>query len=137
MRSLPSEPAGAPLGRGTWYLFHVSESRTGRLCRLCPGGQVWPTACAYKQSFIDPQPHSCLHAVKGCSHAARVERFWQRPHGPQSLRHLLLLLSGFSRVQLYVTPQTAAHQAPPSLGFSRQEHWRGLPFPSPVCETEK
>ena len=29
------------------------------------------------------------------------------------------------------TPWTAAHQAPPSLGFSRQEHWSGLPFPSP------
>ena len=31
----------------------------------------------------------------------------------------------------------AAHQAPPSLGFSRQEHWRGLPFPSPMHESEK
>ena len=31
----------------------------------------------------------------------------------------------------------AAHQAPPSLGFSRQEHWSGLPFPSPMCESEK
>ena len=30
----------------------------------------------------------------------------------------------------------AAHQAPPSLGFSRQEHWSGLPFPSPMCESE-
>ena len=39
---------------------------------------------------------------------------------------LLLLLSRFSRVQLCVTPETAAHQAPPSLGFSRQEHWSGL-----------
>ena len=44
----------------------------------------------------------------------------------------LLLLSRFSRVRLCATPQTAAHQAPPSLGFSRQEHWSGLPFPSPV-----
>ena len=35
------------------------------------------------------------------------------------------------------TPQTAAHQAPPSLGFSRQEHWSGLPFPSPMHEGEK
>ena len=31
----------------------------------------------------------------------------------------------------------AAHQAPPSLGFSRQEHWSGLPFPSPMDESEK
>ena len=50
---------------------------------------------------------------------------------------LLQLLSHFSPVQLCVTPQTAAHQAPPSLGFSRQEHWSGLPFPSPMHGSEK
>ena len=50
---------------------------------------------------------------------------------------LLLLLSRFSRVRLCATPSTAAHQAPPSLGFSRQEHWSGLPFPSPMHESEK
>ena len=44
---------------------------------------------------------------------------------------LLLLLSRFSRVRLCATPETAAHQTLPSLGFSRQEHWSGLPFPSP------
>ena len=49
----------------------------------------------------------------------------------------LLLLSHFSRVRLCATPETASHQAPPSLGFSRQEHWSGLPFPSPMHETEK
>ena len=36
-----------------------------------------------------------------------------------------------SRVQLFVTPWTVAHQTPPSTGFSRQEHWSGLPFPPP------
>ena len=49
---------------------------------------------------------------------------------------LLLLLSRFSHVQLCATPETAAHQAPPSLGFSRQEHCSGLPFPSPRHESE-
>ena len=49
---------------------------------------------------------------------------------------LLLLLSRFSRVRLCATPKTAAHQAPPPLGFSRQEHWSGLPFPSPMHESE-
>ena len=44
---------------------------------------------------------------------------------------LLLLLSHFSPVQLFATPWTVAHQAPPSMGFSRQEYWSGLPFPSP------
>ena len=50
---------------------------------------------------------------------------------------LLRLLSRFSRVWLCATPQTAAHQALPTLGFSRQEHWSGLPFPSPMHESEK
>ena len=36
-----------------------------------------------------------------------------------------------SRVLLLATPRTAAHQAPPSMGFSRQEYWSGLPLPSP------
>ena len=50
---------------------------------------------------------------------------------------LLLLLSRFSCVWLCATLETAAHQAPPSLGFSRQEYWSGLPFPSPTHESEK
>ena len=50
---------------------------------------------------------------------------------------LLLLLSSFSCVWLCATPEMAAHQAPPSLGFSRQEHWSGLPFPSAMHESEK
>ena len=36
-----------------------------------------------------------------------------------------------SRVQLFATPWTVAYQAPPSMGFSWQEYWSGLPFPSP------
>ena len=50
---------------------------------------------------------------------------------------LLLLLSRFSRVRLCATPQRAAHQAPLSLGFSRQEHWSGLPFPSLMHPSKK
>ena len=50
---------------------------------------------------------------------------------------LLLLLSRFSRVRPCATPWTASNQAPLSLGFSRQEHWSGLPFPSPIHESEK
>ena len=50
---------------------------------------------------------------------------------------LLLLLSRFSRVRHCETPETAAHQASLSLGFSRQEHWSRLPFPSPMHESEK
>ena len=42
--------------------------------------------------------------------------------------HMLSLLC---RVRLFVTPWTIARQAPPSIGFSRQEYWSGLPFPPP------
>ena len=50
---------------------------------------------------------------------------------------LLLLLSRFSRVRLCATPEMAAYQALPSVGFSRQEHWSGVPFPSPKHKSEK
>ena len=40
-------------------------------------------------------------------------------------------MKSLSRVQLFVTPWTIAYQAPPSMGFPRQECWSGLPFPSP------
>ena len=70
------------------------------------------------------QPHESQHARPPC------------PYGVLLLL-LLLLLSRFSRVRFCATPEMAAHQAPPSLGFSRQEHWSGLPFPSPMHESEK
>ena len=87
-------------------------------------------------------------ASEGCSsHPLMLGKLWREQFGGEEGEHcqikssilnmlskrclLLLLLSRFSRVRLCVTPETAAHQAPPSLRFSRQEHWSGLPFPSP------
>ena len=46
-------------------------------------------------------------------------------------------VKSLSPARLSATPWTAAHQAPPSLGFSRREHWSGLPFPSPMHEKWK
>ena len=64
--------------------------------------------------------------------AEALPRLCYIKHLAQGLANrLLLLLSRFSRVRLCVTLWTAAHQAPLPLGFSRQEHWSGLPFPSP------
>ena len=40
-------------------------------------------------------------------------------------------MKSLSRVRLFATPWTVVYQAPPSMGFSRQEYWSGLPFPSP------
>ena len=41
-------------------------------------------------------------------------------------------VKSLSRVRLFATPWTAAYQAPPFMGFPRQEYWRGLPLPSPI-----
>ena len=46
-------------------------------------------------------------------------------------------MESLSRVWLFATPQTVAYQAPPSIGFSRQEYWSRLPFPSPVRRVQK
>ena len=43
----------------------------------------------------------------------------------------IVCVKSLSRVRLFVTPWTVAYQVPPSMGFSRQECWSGLPFPSP------
>ena len=47
------------------------------------------------------------------------------------LRFLTLKVKSLSRVRLFVTPWTVAYQSSLSMGFSRQEYWSGLPFPSP------
>ena len=50
---------------------------------------------------------------------------------PETGCHYRPLAYSLSRVRLSATPWTVAHQAPLSVGFSRQEDWSGLPFPSP------
>ena len=46
-------------------------------------------------------------------------------------------MKSLSRVRLLATPWTVAHQAPPPMGFSRQEYWSGVPLPSPIYYLEK
>ena len=55
---------------------------------------------------------------------------WDRTETKQKLA-IEINVSSLSCVQLFVTPWTVAYEAPPSTGFSRQEYWSGLPFPSP------
>ena len=90
---------------------------------FCPSGDIW-------------QPLGTFLVVttkgRGCYWLLVVET---RDAAKQPML-LLLLLSRFSSVRCCATPKTAAYQAPPSLGVSRQEHWSGLPFPSPMHESE-
>ena len=96
--------------------------------------------CSLKKSYDKPRQHikkqrhyfankdPCSQSY--CFYSSHAQ-LWELDH-----KKLLLLLNRFSHVRLCVTPQMAAHQAPLSLGFSRQEHWSGLPFPSPM-QSEK
>ena len=63
------------------------------------------------------------------------------PFLQEALRYILETTAAAAKsLQLCLTlcdPIDGSHQAPPSLGFSRQEHWSGLPFPSPMQESEK
>ena len=82
--------------------------------------------CYGQRSLVGYSPWGC----KRLSHQTTTNQ-------QQQPLLLSVLLSRFSRVRRCATPQMAAHQASLSLGFSRQEHWSGLPFPSPMHESEK
>ena len=65
-----------------------------------------------------------------------VSAFWgfTKREGKGNIKNIIRFsewVRSVSRVRLFVTPWTVAHQAPPSMGFSRQEYWSELPFPSP------
>ena len=66
--------------------------------------------------------------------------FWVKVGTSSSIHKLFAAAAATKSLQLCPTlcdPIDGSHQAPPSLGFSRQEHWSGLPFPSPMHESEK
>ena len=72
----------------------------------------------------------CKHCCETCVYVRVCVKILNK----SSVNFVLLRHSevkSFSRVRLFATPWTVAHQAPLSMGFSRQEYWSGLPFPSP------
>ena len=99
------------------------------------GWYHWLNEHESKQTLGDSEGQESLVYYSPWDH--RVKHDWGTEQQMNSHpKTMLLLLSGISCVQLCATPKTAAHQAPLSLGFSRQE-WSGLPFPSPMYESEK
>ena len=104
-----------------WILTHQAPLSMGF------SGQEYRVGChALLQGIFLTQNRTCI----SCNFCITVGFFTAELPGKS-------LLSHFSGVWLCATPETAAHQAPPSLGFSRQEHWSRLPFPSPMHESEK
>ena len=70
---------------------------------------------------------------KGDKNLKIIRNSWHFPTGQRDLiSHVVKVkVKSLSCVRLFVTPWAIAYQAPPSIGFSRQEYWSGLPFPSP------
>ena len=101
----------------TWvWASSVRWWRTGK-----PGVLQSMESKRVRHDWMTEQQQMCMHM---CAFAKAT------PAWSTNIR-MLLLLSRFSCVWLCATPQMAAHPAPSSLEFSRQEHWSGLPFPSP------
>ena len=116
----PWDSPGKNTGVGCHFLLR---------CRKVKSESEVAQSCSIPSDSMDCSlPGSSTHGI--CQ--ARVLEW-----GATAFSTLLLLLSCFSLVWLDATPETAAHQAPQSLGFPRQEHWSGLPFPSPMHESEK
>jgi len=93
-----------------------------------------PAAAKSLQSCLPVQPHRWQ--------PTRLPRPWDSPGKNTGVGCYFLLqcmkakvkakVKSLSRVWLLATPWTAAYQAPPSMGFSKQEYWSGLPLPSPM-----
>ena len=126
---------------GRWYRGlnrhqGLEEEKHGTECSLCFSDNQYGVLSGW--IYINQGWELPSRSTPRSPSFSRMMSFHSCPMAAvESPSELLLLLSCFSRVQLCATPETAAHQAPPSLGFSRQEHWSGLPFPPPVHESEK
>ena len=117
-------------GKNTGVGFHFLLQRM----KLKSESEVAQSCLTLSNPMDFATPWTAFHQAPPSMGFSRQE-YWSGVPSPspyiRMLLLLLLLLSHFSRVRLCATPETAAHQASPSLGFSRQEHWSGLPFPSP------
>ena len=96
---------------------------------------IWLAVAKSRQSYqtlCDP-----IDGSPPCSH------LWDSPgknigvgcHFP--LQCMKVKVKLLSRVRLFMTPWTVAHQTPPSIGFPRQEYWSGLPLPSPSIQLKE
>ena len=68
------------------------------------------------------------HITKEDSKRGRKGETIKHPENNEEDSICMSLVKSLSRVRLFATPWTVAYQAPPSMGFSRQEYWSGLPF---------
>ena len=84
--------------------------------------------------FTLPSGKSNIRMLSTVNQGRSVYRL---PSSFSSFKNTKVKVKLLSHVQIFVIPWTVVYQAPLSMGFSRQEHWSGLPFPSPMHESEK
>ena len=123
VNSLLSEPPGKPSGNKVIVRKTVASLCTYSALWDWKGHHGGPVLCL--KPVIPPEMYEVLQSsILGSQSLPWIsEAVSLLSHGR---REKLL-----SCVRLFATPWTVAHQAPPSMGFSRQEYWSGVPFPSP------
>ena len=121
---------------GTWALLGNHQQGKGNCYLIWGGGAGLSTSRDIYTGQKEDRDHGISKeekALQGKKQIAQQNRKVS-PCGekvtPYQL-HVCVFLFSLSLIQLFVTPWSAAHQAPPSMGFSRQEYWSGWPFPSP------
>ena len=107
------------------YLIKRDEQMSRRLWISCLRGKSWSLAYFSNLSQFSNLPKN-------------ISTDWKKRLGPHREGPCSTMagckekkVKSFSHVRLFTTPWTVARQAPLSMGFSRQEYWSGLPFPSP------
>ena len=123
------------LGWGA-YILHVNgqESSEARGIITLLGWKIPPQRCDMLLLLLSRFSRVRLY-VTPWRQPTRLPRPWDSPGKNTGVGcHFLLQcvkVKSLSPVRLLATPQTAAYQAPPSMGFSRQEYWSGVPLSSP------
>ena len=113
--------------------LHVQRSLAGYKSRCCRVRHDWATNTFFYTSLSRVRLFATPWTV-ACTRLLRPWDFLGKSTGVGChflLQCMKVKVKSLSRVRLSVTPWTAAYQAPLSMGFSRQEYWSGLPFPSP------
>ena len=127
------DPAAAAAAQVQWtpLLPPLLRCNGPCCCRCRRSGAMEPCCCCRRSGASVVSDSVRPHRRQ----PTRLPRPWDPPGKNTGVGcHFLLQcmkVNSLSRVQLLVTPWTAAHQAPPSMGFARQEYWSGLPLPSP------
>ena len=113
-------------------LWGHTESDTTERLPLLSYLLVWETPWTEKPGGLQSMGWQRVrHAFPG-ENARSWEALGEARPGQSSLSAGALRYRALSHVRLFTTPWTAAYQAPPSMGFSRQEYWSGVPLTSPL-----